>query len=251
MIKIICKISIPFESEKNLKYNVRASSVMHGLLMEKISRDFAEKMHKDSLRPFSQYVRFEKGKNIWTVSAVGQQACENIIVPLMNLKNAYIKYKHDNILFSEAEILKLSYDELLRNNYIETEKYISRTINIITPAAFKSSGNYVILPTLRLIFLSLARKFDNAFGIVNNNYEILAEETEKNISVSDYKLSSASFSVEGVKIPSFSGYINFRISGDTSFKSYVSMLCNFAEYSGIGIKNALGMGQVFSEIKEC
>ena len=247
VVNLICKVNIPFESEKNIEYNIRASSVMHGLLMEKISPDYARKMHDNISRPFSQYVRYENNRNIWTVSAIGKEACENIITPVLNLKTAYIKYKNDNISFGNPEKICFSFDDFLNKNYISDEKNITRKLDIITPAAFKSSGQYVILPTLRLIFLSIARKFDSVFGIENNNYEVLADEIEKNVSAVNYTLSGSSFSLEGIKIPSFTGNIKLKINGENDFKSYISMLCDLSQYSGIGIKTALGMGQVISE----
>ena len=51
-------------------------------------------------------------------------------------------------------------------------------------------------------------------------------------------------SIENRYALSFTGNIKIRIKGDEQFISYIRMLCRFAEFSGIGIKTAIGMGQV-------
>jgi CRISPR-associated endoribonuclease Cas6 len=50
--------------------------------------------------------------------------------------------------------------------------------------------------------------------------------------------------MEGVKIPSFVGKITFRMHGAQTMTNLAQMLFRFGEYSGIGIKTALGMGAV-------
>lgn len=244
---MLCQLKIPFESLKNLKYGFLASSVMHGMLMENIPTQYAAQMHSQSLRPFSQFSSCTGGQNFWTVSVLSQQAYENIIIPLLSLSSVKIRHKNDVITFKKPEISSLSYESLLQENIL-TGKTNSIKLDIVTPTAFKSSGLYVILPTLRLIFLNLAKRFDFFYGIQNNNYDILANQAEQNISVSDYTLKSCSFALEGIKIPAFTGSITFRISGDSQFQSYISMLCSFAEFSGMGIKTAIGMGQVKSQL---
>lgn len=238
------KISIPFISTKRLKYTPVSSSVMHGMLMEKIDPVYADFLHTQSLRPYSQYVDYINGQNIWTLNLLGEEAYQQIARPVLSLDSAYIKHKGDDIRFSNAEIHVLTYEELLVSN--KTTHHTSDTLKLefVTPTAFKSNGKYNFLPSPRLILLSISKRFDNAFGIEENDYEALGEIIEKNVSVSDYKLESTSFSLEGVNIPSFVGNITFKAVGDNDFRSYFRMLGDFAQYSGVGIKTALGMGQV-------
>ena len=57
-----------------------------------------------------------------------------------------------------------------------------------------------------------------------------------------YDLKSVSFSLEGVKIPSFIGKITIKLHGTDTMANFVNMLFEFGEYSGVGIKTSLGMG---------
>ena len=241
---MLCKIILPFESQKGLRYNFYASSLMQGIMMETIPAFYAKKMHSLSLRPYSQYSSCLNGHNVWTVSTLSREAYDNIITPLLSLKSACVKHKDDIITFGCADTEILSYQELLTENAVSSGTSDTLTLEFTTPAAFKSSGSYIILPTLRLIFQSLAKRFDAFFGIDDNNYDDLFDNIDKYIQITDFELSSASFSLEGVKIPSFKGSITLHIKAPTEFRSYICMLCRFAEFSGIGIKTAIGMGQV-------
>lgn len=241
---MLCRIKIPFESSRGLHYNFYASSVMQGVMMENIPSFYAEALHRDKLRPYSQFCTNDKGKNVWIVSVLSREAYENIILPLMQLETAEVRYKKDMIIFSEPETEMLTYEQLLEENAAGKGGAETIRLDIITPAAFKSSGRYMILPTLRLIFNSLAKRFDSFYGIAGNDYEGVAEEAEKNITIIDYSLTGADFTLEGVHIPAFTGNITMKVAGSREFRSYIRMLCRFAEFSGVGIKTAIGMGSV-------
>ena len=241
---MLCKITIPFVSSKGLHYNFYSSSLMQGVMMENIPPFYAEKMHKEGLRPYSQFCTFENGRNLWIISSLNSEAAENIIRPVSSIEKAEVRYKKDIITFQQPTVERMSYEKLLAENAVKENGTEKITLRIITPTAFKSSGNYVILPTIRLIFQSLSKRFDCFFGISGNDYEALAEEAEKNIRVTDYSLSGSDFALEGVRIPSFTGSITFTVKGDKDFRSYIRMLCRFSEFSGLGIKTAIGMGQI-------
>lgn len=56
--------------------------------------------------------------------------------------------------------------------------------------------------------------------------------------------------MEGIKIPSFIGEIGIRINGTDTMARYVKLLARFGEYSGVGIKTAMGMGAFRIKQKE-
>ena len=241
---MIYKIRIPFSSSAGIMYTPVASSVMHGLLMESISSENAEDMHSRSLRPYSQYVDNIDGVNFWTLNLLGEEVYQQLGEPVLSLNSAYIRHKKDNIRFGSPIITKLTYEDLLARNMAKSMSTGLAKLEFITPAAFKSGGRYINIPTPRLILLNLSKRFDYAFGIENNDYAAFEELVDKAVSFYGYNLESSSFSLEGVTIPAFIGNISLKFSGDRDLRSYISMLCDFAQYSGIGIKTALGMGQV-------
>ena len=55
-------------------------SVLHGALMQYAHTDFAEAMHRSALRPFSQFVYYDKarGSAVWQLAALNKEAAEEI-----------------------------------------------------------------------------------------------------------------------------------------------------------------------------
>ena len=75
-------------------------------------------------------------------------------------------------------------------------------------------------------------------------------QIEKYIEITDYRLMSTYFHMEGVKIKSFKGKLTFKIHGPKQFVNLINMLLRFGEYSGVGIKASIGMGAINVETKE-
>ena len=68
------------------------------------------------------------------------------------------------------------------------------------------------------------------------------EQLYTNAQIVRYDLKSVSFSLEGVKIPSFIGKITIKMNGTQTMANFARMLLEFGTYSGVGIKTSLGMG---------
>ena len=130
-------------------------------------------------------------------------------------------------------------DRFYQNEY---HRYID--LEFLTPTAFKSNGRYVILPDVRYIFQSLMNKY----GVSSPDMEMYDEETleqlVQNSNIIRYKLKSVYFPMEGIKIPSFKGELSIKVNGTATMAKYAQLLTDFGEYSGIGIKTAMGMGGV-------
>ena len=64
------------------------------------------------------------------------------------------------------------------------------------------------------------------------------------IRVSDYNLHTTRFALKDTKIPGFIGSLRFDTHLSPSLLDICKILLAFSEYSGVGIKTALGMGGV-------
>ena len=122
----------------------------------------------------------------------------------------------------------------------ECSRYL--TLSFDTPTAFKKQGRYQFYPTVFHIFQSLIMKYD---AVVNDNRiysEEIMDQIEEFVEVKNYSLNSTAFSLEGTKIPSFRGTLQLKIKGPQMFCNLIHLLAKFGEYSGVGIKTAMGMG---------
>jgi CRISPR-associated endoribonuclease Cas6 len=220
------------------------SSNLQGVIMEQIDSDYAQLLHTQSLNPYSQSISIEDGKAIWSVKTLNENAYHNIILPLKrDTFNKFIITKKDiNVKILTKELTTKSKKALLEEFYnTPSDKNIN--IELTTPTAFKSGGRYIIMPDLRLIYQSLMNKYSASS---DNEMEMFDEDTLEQLvehsEISRYRLKSTYFPIEGVKIPSFKGELGIRLHGTDTMARYARLLFEFGQYSGIGIKTAMGMG---------
>ena len=125
---------------------------------------------------------------------------------------------------------------------------INVEFKFLTPTIFKRDGGYIIFPEPFLIIQSLLNRwniFSTYMKIEDTN---LADKLSAFCKISSYNLHSQKFSLEKKYITGFAGKISISLKGNESVNKIVGVLAKFASFAGIGIKTALGMGAVSSEI---
>ena len=85
-------------------------------------------------------------------------------------------------------------------------------------------------------------KYDAAVGRETMVDVDTLDQLCENADIIRYDLKSVNFALEGVKIPAFIGKVT--MSGTQTMTNFATMLFRFGEYSGVGIKTALGMGYI-------
>lgn len=63
--------------------NQSFGSIFHGALISELDREWAEKMHEQQVRPYSQYLLVKEGKPYWRLAALTEEAFEHILQPIM------------------------------------------------------------------------------------------------------------------------------------------------------------------------
>ncbi|MBQ7264712.1 MAG: CRISPR system precrRNA processing endoribonuclease RAMP protein Cas6 [Firmicutes bacterium] len=244
---MIAKAEFKLGNIEGINYNM--ASLFQGVIMEYADEDFAEKEHISSIRSYSQYIDRRKGEYYWTVSTLTDIAKENIIDRLVSQNRIHLKNKDIVLPIEEVKVTLTSFDELFEKNYFtDTDRYIK--LNFKTPTAFKSDGKYINYPTVRHIILSLINKHDFLSDVTYLGQGDNTESLLSKIDICSYDLKSTYFHLEGVKIPSFVGRVTLKVTGGKVLSSMVNMLCDFAEYSGVGIKSAIGMGAILKYKRE-
>lgn len=239
---MLSKVSFVLDKGDN-KIVQSMSSMFHGYMMENIDSAYACYLHEISLRPYSQNIRFNSQEVIWEINALTKDAHENILRELVNGDNnkVVLTKKSIELPIKSYETNNISYDELIEESFFgDSERYFN--INFYSPTAFKSNGEYEFFPTVRLIFNSLISRYDEFSKDSEIGTDNLLEHIMENVRIVNYNLRSTYFHVEKVKIPSFKGQITLRVKGNSQFTNLIKMLLRYGEYSGVGIKTALGMG---------
>ena len=227
----------------NLRYH--SAALLHGVVMELVSPEYAGKMHISSLRPYSQSLRTVQGKNIWKLCTLDEEAEKEIISVFLESerKDIYLKHYDETLHIASKELYKTTYQDLIEKYYFADNERIMR-LQFCTPCSFKQDGKYVFMPDIHLIYQSLMKRFDS----FSENNSIWMEEALEDLAsyteIIGYNLRSNFFSLEGVRIPAFQGNLTIKLHGPQQLVNLAALLFRYGEYSGAGIKTAMGMGNI-------
>ncbi len=238
-------LRIQIEPEPGKKISYQMSSGMHGMLMEMIPPDQAAKLHEQGLRPYSQYLALEGDEVYWNINTLNDEAFRTIILPLLDeKKKSFLLKKHDLKLTVKERRLKQVTEKSAAEIFYGKDSGRYFRLKFLTPTAFKQNGRYTNYPDLRCIYQSLMNRYDAVSERESFFDEDVLKQLTDDSSIQRYHLRSTFFSLEGVRIPSFYGWILIRVSGTQTMANFVDLLFRFGEYSGVGIKTGLGMGAV-------
>lgn len=224
------------------------SSNLQGVLMKQINTNYAQRLHGQGLKPYSQYLLAGNQKE-WIVKTCTQEAYQEVILPLLNERfmQFTIEKKDIQVEIQEKTLKSIKKKQLLDEFYLDKcDHYLN--FEFLSPVSFKSNGRYIIMPEIRYIYQSLMNKYSAASTEIDMYDDETLEQLVSNSSIIRYKLKSTFFPIEGVKIPSFKGEMSVKIAGTDTMARYAKLLFRFGEYSGVGIKTAMGMGAL--RIKE-
>jgi len=217
--------------------------------MQKLSPDYAEKLHADELKPFSQFLYFDKEKNayVWQINTLTQKAKDNIIIPLITDTDESFKLEQKGLELKISDKIlspSVKYKNLAEDYYLKLPCNKRLLVKFITPCSFKSGGDYVIFPEVHNIYGSLYKKWNTFASDISLEDKDALDHLIKHTKIIGYNLKSTKFGMESIKINSFLGEICLLISGPEQLARIANLMFAFGEYSGIGAKTALGMGGI-------
>ena len=229
--------------------NPRRGSVFHGWLMEQLPGDYAEYLHQSTLKPFSQFLFYDRDKCswIWQVSTLNQEVSE-IFKPIFAVPRPIgLNHTQQQIKMLAIDYQRQSYEELLRKHYLETDPERHMKIRLLTTTTFKVQQNYLIFPSLFHFYQSLMNRFHAFSENIKMEDEAVLHHLAEHTQIRDYRLSTQVFSVGKGRIKGFGGSLGLHCNGPETMVQLANLLFDYGNYAGIGIKTALGMGGVSYE----
>lgn len=251
---MIQTLEIKLKVPENIKLTQSACSLFHGVLMESIDPDYAEVLHRQSLRPYSQYLYFDKVRNglYWRLTALNKQAKNELLAAVFELSETiYLKQKNIDVQILSREYLPaVDYGMLAEKYFANSLKGKYLCCNFLTACGFKSEGQYVIFPQGHFLINSLLKRWNTFADNEKLESQGIVQDLAKEVYVADYQLYLHPFSVDGVRIPAFKGKYVLGLKNNLMCNRIIAMLGEYSNYSGIGIKTALGMGAVNTMLQE-
>jgi CRISPR-associated endoribonuclease Cas6 len=116
-------------------------------------------------------------------------------------------------------------------------------LDFLTPTSFRSKGGYSPFPAVPLVFGSLARRWSRFSPVPLPPG--LTGTLEQAVGVAEYRLGLTRLGFGGYFEPGFTGWCAFTARKQTGleFLRWTGALARFAQFSGVGAKTAMGMGQ--------
>ena len=249
---MLTTIEIKLGLPENVKINQSMGSVMHGALMEIVASEDADQLHKVGLRPFSQYLYYDKKRAafFWRINALNKAAFDSVITPVLQYdKDLFLKQKEYSITLLEKKIVsQSSYEKIADEVFLSNQQYLGCQMRFMTSTGFKSAEQYVIFPQTSLIFQSLINRWNLFSTVVKLEDEKAFQHLGEHTFISGYDMQMRTFYIGNGKIPSFTGKLELHLTGNETMRRLVALLMEFANYSGVGIKTALGMGGITTRL---
>ena len=216
---------------------------LYAALQQEAPSAFGTDSHRDAITPVSQFLERREGKLTWQVTLLGRQS-EEMLAPILEDKERYQLIKDDvELLVTKRKRIQINDVETLFDRCAGQSG--QHRLEIRTPAAFKSRGQYQILPTPRLILQSLIKQWNGCFPhcpIEDEDGQGM-ETMAAGLVCRSYQLQDQGYFLKGHHIPGFVGELTLESNRLAGFhKTLTDVLLFFSGFTGIGIKTALGMG---------
>lgn len=247
-------IELVIVEDPSIKIVQSIGSVLHGVLMELVGTDYAGQLHEAGLRPYSQYVYFDKDRKqyIWSLSAVTADAVNRIVRPMLEMpEKIFLKQKRGHLYIKDRTILEeTSYENLIHKFWSSDVFYTQANLQCMSTTSFKVDKQYTIFPEAFRIYRYLLRQWNqfSTFGMLDT--DSLLEDLEAGVFIQDYNLRMGIYGLEGVKIRGFRGQIVLQFKRNPELQRVLALLSYYSQFTGLGIKTALGMGGVKCEVIE-
>lgn len=218
---------------------------LYGILSDKARPEYIADLHMRNETPISQYLEVLPGREqaYWHINLLGAEAVEEITAIFASNDQFEALHHQTTLQILEKELGQVVTEaDFCRRYLADSPAKRKLRLELLTPTGFKSQGAYQLFPSVEWMIKSLWRSWQAFAQEVLLEGDDVREQLIQYTHISDYQLKSTRYPVKGNNIPAFKGNVTLYIAGPEPLVRLVNMLLAFGEYSGMGIKTALGMG---------
>lgn len=218
---------------------------LYGILSENARSEYIADLHMRNDTPISQYLEvLPSGEHAyWHINLLGEEAIKEITA-IFEANDRFEALHHQTTLqILEKELGPIVTEtDFCRRYLVDLPAKRKLRLELLTPTGFKSQGTYQLFPSVEWMIKSLWRSWQSFAQEVLLEGDEVREQLIQYTHIRDYQLKSTRYPIKGNAIPAFKGNLTLYITGPEPLVRLVNMLLAFGEYSGMGIKTALGMG---------
>lgn len=242
---MIQKITLKVRSSNQQSLSNSWGYSLYGVLAQCIDSDYMEILHQQNSTPIHQFLEVlpNHTEALWHIHLLNDEAIHFVGEAIESREFFSVQQYHTKLqVLEKKEETVLSELSFCQKYLVERPSERRQTLHFLTPVGFKSQEVYQIFPTEELIIKSLWNHWQNYSTELPLEGDDVQAQLIDNVKIVDYRLRSTRFPLKGFNIPSFTGNIVLKIYGPESLVRLVNLLTHFGEYSGLGMKTALGMG---------
>ncbi|MRI86355.1 CRISPR system precrRNA processing endoribonuclease RAMP protein Cas6 [Aerococcaceae bacterium WS4759] len=224
--------------------NHASGFLFHGFLNHLLPVEVSQKLHLNNYPLFHQKIHYHIQSIDWEVVFFDDEVAE-LILKQLKLMDHIVLTNHN---------LKLQIIELRRNLTIPLEEWLIQMqklnltqrhafLEFVSPTSHKVQGHYLRDFDLEVVCKHIVRKLNllqTSVYLNDSTVELLME----NIKVISNTTQTTSIQLKGQTIPAYIGSVHLKWIGNENSLVVYNLLWFFAELSGVGIKTAMGFGNV-------
>lgn len=249
----IMSIQFVVRSDESIRLVQSLGSVLHGVIMECIDPSYAQELHSYSIRPYSQFIFFDHRTKqyIWRISAVTKDAVQNLVKVMYQVPDKlFLKQKQGYLYIVKREIVEATTYKVLMDRFFSSDiEYTGVQFTFTSPTSFKVDGQYTIYPEAFRLYRYWLKRWNTFSSGEKMESDDLSQAIEKSLLVRHYSLHLQRFGLEQVWIPGFKGDFTIQFKGRLIIRQVLSLLSYYGQFTGVGIKTALGMGGIASKLE--
>lgn len=226
---------------------------LYGVLAQCTDSAYIEALHQSNSTPIHQFLEVlpNRLEALWHIHLLTDDAICYFGEAIEGRDSFSVQQYHTNLeVLSRTVESALSETDFCHKYLVELPCERRQTFRFLTPIGFKSHEMYQIFPSEDLMIKSLWNHWQQQSTELSLEGNDVRTQLIDNIQIVDYRLQSTYFPLKGIKIPSFTGKLVLKIHGPEPLVRLVNLLTHFGEYSGLGMKTALGMGGYRLENRE-
>jgi CRISPR-associated endoribonuclease Cas6 len=217
---------------------------LYAALLEHAPPAFGAAAHQGTLTPVSQFLLPQRDALRWTVNLLGAESEAALSGVVEGLDTLFLSKDQVTLQVMHIERQTVADVDAL---FAASAAYSGlHALCFQTATAFKSQGQYLSLPTTRLILQSLTQKWNGCMTecpIEDEDGQGM-EALAAGLQMRDFRLQSRLYHLKGRPIPGFTGTMTLENRLTGFHRTLADALLLFSSYAGVGIKTTLGMGGV-------
>ncbi|HHU87523.1 MAG TPA: CRISPR system precrRNA processing endoribonuclease RAMP protein Cas6 [Peptococcaceae bacterium] len=246
MKNMLQKIVVQCKYGGEQKANYNWGSLFHGVLLQALPPEIADTLHQSRLRPFSQYVlpRPDDRHLTWIIGLWDTGLAGYIVQTVMSMNRIELQQKGITLEVVEVQRNTQSVQDYFSRFFTSSTPCRRYEVEFLTPSTHKQNGGYALFPGTELIINSIIRRYSAFVQDVSLEDAEAIKQIARHTRIVRYALHSSVYYLENIKITGYMGRLTLVISGPEQLARLTGALLCFAEYCGLGVKTALGMGAV-------